>query len=225
MRKAPTILVTGFGPFPGAPINPTAALAQALARLRRPAFAGTRRIAHVFATRYGAVDSELAPLLKRHAPDILLMFGLAARTPWLRIESRARNARSALLPDASGALPARRAIAPGVPSDRRGRAPFTRLLAAARQTRVAARPSRDAGRYLCNYLYWRALEQTPDTARLVVFVHVPRTRRAGIPRARTRRRRPDAADLLRAGEALLRVLLAAARTNRPVPIQTVRHET
>jgi pyrrolidone-carboxylate peptidase len=26
------ILVTGFGPFPGAPFNPTAALAQSLAR-------------------------------------------------------------------------------------------------------------------------------------------------------------------------------------------------
>jgi pyrrolidone-carboxylate peptidase len=37
------VLITGFGPFPGAPFNPSAALAKALARRRRPAFAGIER--------------------------------------------------------------------------------------------------------------------------------------------------------------------------------------
>ena len=34
-----TILITGFGPFPGAPVNPTTPLVRHLARLRRPALA------------------------------------------------------------------------------------------------------------------------------------------------------------------------------------------
>ena len=33
---AVTILVTGFGPFPGAPFNPTGPLVTCLARFRRP---------------------------------------------------------------------------------------------------------------------------------------------------------------------------------------------
>ena len=33
------ILITGFGPFPGAPFNPTMALVKRLTELRRPAFA------------------------------------------------------------------------------------------------------------------------------------------------------------------------------------------
>ena len=37
------VLITGFGPFPGAPFNPSAALAKALARRRRPALAGIAR--------------------------------------------------------------------------------------------------------------------------------------------------------------------------------------
>ena len=41
-----TILITGFGPFPGAPYNPTAALVRALAQRRDPG--GIRRVAHVF---------------------------------------------------------------------------------------------------------------------------------------------------------------------------------
>ena len=32
------VLITGFGPFPGEPYNPTQALVKRLLRLRRPAF-------------------------------------------------------------------------------------------------------------------------------------------------------------------------------------------
>ena len=57
------VLLAGFGPFPGAPFNPSAALAKALARRRRPAFAGSmQRITHVFATSYAAVDRDLPKL-------------------------------------------------------------------------------------------------------------------------------------------------------------------
>ena len=38
------VLITGFGPFPGAPFNPSAALAKALACRRRPALAGIERV-------------------------------------------------------------------------------------------------------------------------------------------------------------------------------------
>ena len=81
-----TVLITGFGPFPGAAFNPTAALAQALARRRRPALGDIIRIAHVFPTSYAAVERELPDLVARHRPDVVLLFGLAPRTPHLRIE-------------------------------------------------------------------------------------------------------------------------------------------
>jgi hypothetical protein len=109
-----TILVTGFGPFPGAPFNPTQTLVARLARLRRPALADVIIVPHVFATSYAAVDRELPRLIAKHKPDALLMFGLAPRTRFIRIETRARNAL-ALLPDAGGAQPRGRAIATGEP--------------------------------------------------------------------------------------------------------------
>ena len=52
------ILIAGFGRFPGATVNPSGLVAAHLAARRRPAFAGTRRVAHVFATRYDAVDRD-----------------------------------------------------------------------------------------------------------------------------------------------------------------------
>jgi pyroglutamyl-peptidase len=42
------ILVTGFGPFPGAPYNPTQPLVARLTRLRRPAFADVELSSHIF---------------------------------------------------------------------------------------------------------------------------------------------------------------------------------
>src|ERR1700680_3265072 len=100
-----TVLITGFGPFPGAPFNPTGPLAQRLGTRRRPALADVKRIAHVFRTSYAAIDADLPLLVARHRPDVLLMFGLAARTPYLRIETRARNAVSNLAPDVAGHMP------------------------------------------------------------------------------------------------------------------------
>ena len=89
-----TILITGFGRFPGAPFNPSGPLARALGKRRRPAFAALQRVVHVFETSYAAVDRDLPRLIAAHKPDIVLMFGLAGRTAYLRVETRARNALS-----------------------------------------------------------------------------------------------------------------------------------
>jgi pyroglutamyl-peptidase len=204
------VLITGYGPFPGAPFNPSALLAQRLARRRRPAFADLAFNVHSFATSYAAVDRDLAALLVRR-PDIVLMFGLAGRTRHVRIETRARNARSVIFPDADRARPTAGAIAHGGPPALTGSAAFHRLLQAARATGVPARLSRDAGRYLCNYAYWRALEATARGKTRVQFVHIPPTRRHPVPMARTKRRCLSLDDLVRAAEAILTALVAAHR--------------
>jgi pyroglutamyl-peptidase len=197
-----SVLITGFGPFPGAPFNPTGPLVQRLGARRRPALASVTRVTHVFRTSYAAVDAELPKLVARHRPDVLLLFGLAARTPYLRIEALARNALTAAVPDASGRILKTACIRPGGPIGIPGRAPFWRLAQAARGAGVPVRLSRNAGSYLCNYLYWSALEQSQPSR--VVFVHVPL-----VPRPGTRRGKLALDDLVRAGEAILLALLAA----------------
>jgi pyroglutamyl-peptidase len=204
----PTILITGFGPFPGAPVNPTTPLVRRLTKLRRPGLGDVRLVGHVFATSYAAVDRELPQLIARHRPDALLMFGVATREKRVRIETRARNAL-ALLPDETGASLRRHAILPGGPASKRMPMPAAQLLAAAKSARVPAYLSRDAGRYLCNYICWRGVETVgANGPRLAAFVHVPPLRRTS---GRKGTRRLDAADLARAGEAILMAVAAAAR--------------
>jgi pyroglutamyl-peptidase len=198
------VLITGFGPFPGAPFNPSAALAKALARRRRPALAGIERATHVFATTYASVDRDLPKLLKQK-PDIVLMFGVAGRRRQLCIETRARNAVSLLFPDASGHRPQHGVIKPHGPATLTGNAPFARLAGAA-----GTRLSRDAGRYLCNYVYWRALEQARGSRPLVQFVHIPPV--GTKPRPRRGSKKPATlAQLLKPAEAILIALIAASR--------------
>ena len=227
-----TILITGFGRFPGAPVNPAGLVAARLARRRRPAFAATRRVAHVFATRYDTVERELPALLAQEKPDIVVMFGVATRARAVRVEQQARN-RIARFPDAGGHRPAAPMIAPQRDA-LRNPLPLARLVKAVRMAGVAAAPSRNAGTYLCNFLYWRALEAAgrADGPSLVIFIHLPPVglkalRKKPLKRCsrrlsnqlpgkpcdtrRTRERRaPRLGDLVRAGEAVVLAMVSLA---------------
>jgi pyroglutamyl-peptidase len=206
------ILVTGFGPFPGASFNPTQPLVARLLRLRRPALGAVELSGHIFPVTYRAVDRELPELLAQHRPDALLMFGLATRTAHVRIETRARNAVTTLWPDADHARLRRGSIAGGAEAMMFG--PHTaKLLRAADGTGIDARTSRDAGSYLCNYLSWRAIEATSGDAgpRLAAFVHVPPLKRDGASQRKGATRRLTLDELVDAGEAMLLEMVRLTR--------------
>jgi pyroglutamyl-peptidase len=204
------ILVTGFGPFPGAPYNPTMPLVKRLTRLRRPAFSDVELISHIFHVTYTTVDRELPELVAQYRPQALLMFGLADRTRHARIETRARNAVTTRFPDADRNRARKGSIVGGADAAMFG--PHTaKLLRAAVSTGIDARASRDAGSYLCNYLSWRAIEATCGNGpRLAAFVHIPLL-------ARDASQRKGASDrvtleqLVDAGEAMLLEMVRLTR--------------
>ena len=176
------LLITGFGPFPRVPDNPSGRLARRLAALPR-----LRRILGgvpdclVLDTRYGALDTQLAPALAAR-PEAVLMIGVAASRARVCVETRAVNRVSRLFPDASGAVARRLALDPGAPALRRSPSAAA-VRAALLRAGLPTAASRDAGRYLCNAAYFRVLAQGCPA----VFLHIPMP-----PRAR-RPRRPGAA--------------------------------
>lgn len=190
------ILVTGFGPFPGAPENPTGALVRALARKPLP---GVTLRAHVFATRYNAVDRALPRLLRSFKPDALIMFGLATRSRAIRIETLARN-RISPHPDAGGYVRGPGAIDLTAARSLAVRAPSAALLRTLKKAGLPARLSRNAGNYLCNYILWHATcaAEEPRGPKIAAFIHVPPV---------SRRMPPD--RLLAAGEAVMKAVVAA----------------
>jgi pyroglutamyl-peptidase len=211
LSKKLRLLITGFGPFPGAPYNPTQPLVARLMRLRRPALDDVELSSHIFPVTYAAVDRELPVALQQHRPHALLMFGLASRTPYLRIETRARNAVTMLWPDAAQTRSRKGSIAEGADAQRFG-SHTAKLLRAAEGTGIDARASRDAGSYLCNYLSWRAIEaiNADSGPRLAAFVHVPPLARSGAVR-RKGFPRITLDELVDAGEAMLLEMVRLAR--------------
>jgi pyroglutamyl-peptidase len=206
------ILITGFGPFPGAPFNPTEPLVARLLRLRRPALSDVELSGHIFPVTYTAVDRELPQLLTRHRPRALIMFGLASRTPYIRIETRARNAVTTLWPDAEHARVRKTSITGGADAMMFG--PHTaKLLRAAVGTGVDARASHNAGSYLCNYLSWRAIEATHSDQgpRFAAFVHVPPLGRGENSLRKGTSHRVTLDKLVDAGEAMLLEMVRLTR--------------
>jgi pyroglutamyl-peptidase len=212
MSEKLRILITGFGPFPGAPFNPTQPLVARLLRLRRPALGDVELSGHIFPVTYQTVDRELPELLAKHRPQALLMFGLASRTAHVRIETRARNAVTTRWPDADQARPRKGSIAGGADAMMFG--PHTaKLLGAADSSGIDARASRDAGSYLCNYLSWRAIESADRDAgpRLAAFVHIPLIARDGAPQRKGATHRITLDELVDAGEAMLLEMVKLTR--------------
>jgi pyroglutamyl-peptidase len=233
------ILITGFGPFPGAPYNPTEPLVARLLRLRRPALGDVELTGHIFPVTYSAVDRQLPTLLAKHRPQALLMFGLAARTPYVRIETRARNAVTTIWPDAEHARPRKGSISRERDAMMFG--PHTaKLLRAALGTGIDVRCSRNAGSYLCNYLSWRAIEaagarhdpekhalgprpggwepvfgedraQMKVGPRLTAFIHVPLLARGATSERRSNAARITLDELVDAGEAMLMEMVRLTR--------------
>ncbi|MEH3147841.1 MAG: peptidase C15 [Methylobacterium frigidaeris] len=171
----PRLLITGFGPFPGMPANPTGALVRRLAALPHLALAlGERPRGLVLRTAYACLGEALDPALAE-GPRAVLMLGVAGRSRGIRVEFRAANRASRLYPDASGRVSSRLALDPDGPAARRAGTVARQATTLLRRRGLPARPSRDAGRYLCNASYFRALAEPVP----VLFLHVPRPPRHG----------------------------------------------
>jgi pyroglutamyl-peptidase len=162
------LLVTGFGPFPNMPRNPSAALARRVAASPRWRLLGIEVTCRTLTTAYSALATELDPALAKDKPDAVLMIGVAGRSTRIRIESRGTSRRSMLFPDVSGKTAA--APASGGHGQRWTRLPPVKALRALRRQALPSRISRDAGRYLCNASYFRALALPVP----VLFVHIPK---------------------------------------------------
>jgi pyroglutamyl-peptidase len=205
------ILVVGFGPFPAAPTNPSTDLVQRLVRRRRPALAAAKIVSVIVPTAYAAVAGEFSEFLRKHDPDAVLMFGVASRVKFMRVEQRAVNLATSSYPDSTRAKLMTRRVLPEIASELPVRAHVGSLIHAGRAVGIDVRASRDAGRYVCNAALLTVLAAAKQNDRLnrVAFVHIPRPRHHRY--RRNGKPRPTMHSLVRAGEAVLVALLADLR--------------
>jgi pyroglutamyl-peptidase len=170
-----TVLITGFGPFPGVPVNATMRLVPELAQAAARRFAGVRIATAVLATEWTAAPRRLEALLEEIEPDLVLHFGVSSRARGFEVEARAQNA-CLQSPDAAGALPPGVAVREGGPEFMAATLPVRHIVARLRRRGIPAFLSRDAGGYLCNATLYHSLgcaRERPGCR--VGFVHIPAT--------------------------------------------------
>lgn len=201
------VLVTGFGPFPGIPVNPSAALARYLVSHRRVRYAGIARNLRVLPTEWSMLEG-VEQMLQQEQPDLVLMFGVAGRRRKVTPETRLVPHHALLKPDAAGryAVRAGRVDAASL----RPHVSLAPVLASLKAARVPSRKSRDAGRYLCNGLAHEVIRLTAAKGVPALFVHIPMPQ-GRLPLARIKRRKPGMATLKRGAVAVLDALLLQAK--------------
>ena len=146
-------LVTGFLAFQGFDVNPSALLAQS-----------SGRPYELIDVSFDAAETFLERLAASHgAYDRVLMLGVRGSGALIEVERLARNHVGPEL-DVRGEVRGPGPIEPGAPAT----LPTTLFDPA---STAATSFSDDAGCYLCNYIYYRALRRFPRSR--VGFVHVP----------------------------------------------------
>jgi len=171
LHPPPTILLTGFGPFPGVPSNPTAELAT---RLDGQVVAGHRVHGRTLEVSFHRAPKDLLVTATAIRPAAILMTGVAVRATRLRVEGCAVNHVDRARLDTEGSAGD---DWPGCPPGERiaTTAPVA-LVAETLNTRgLTAIASFDAGSYVCNSTYFRVLSTLGSWAYtpVALFMHIP----------------------------------------------------
>jgi pyroglutamyl-peptidase len=200
---ARTILVTGFEPFGGEAVNASWEAARKLEGWRHDGFAA---VARLLPCAYDASVENLIHEIETTRPEALLMTGQAARRAAISVERFARNLDDAAAADNDGVLRKTIRISDSAPARLEATASVSAIARAMKEAGIPARISTDAGGFVCNHLYFRALQYLRDQGSAVpaVFVHLPVTPEQTPPGASAKRMTLNrAADALRIAAAAL----------------------
>ena len=163
------VLVTAFGPFNGRKEN---ASSLALRELKK-AFPSIR-------SRILPVDAVIAPARLKQAirlirPDALIMLGEAGGSKKIRLETTAWNELDFRIPDIAGRQFARRPVLTGSAGSRGSTLPLAEIHALLDENGHEISYSDDPGRYLCNQLFYVALDYLEKQTISIPagFIHLP----------------------------------------------------
>jgi pyroglutamyl-peptidase len=165
------VLVTGFEPFGGETINPSAKLVEALSTAPPP---DIHLETAVLPVAYARTADALRAVVHAASPDLAICFGQAEGRTGISIERFAHNLDRPDRPDNDG-VSSGVEIDPDGPVAYRSTLPVAEIVAALHEEGIPARESRDAGGFLCNHVFY-VLMQTLERERPQArggFVHVP----------------------------------------------------
>ncbi|MDO8901626.1 MAG: hypothetical protein Q7V15_09745 [Phenylobacterium sp.] len=169
----PRLLLAGFGSFPAAPLNPSAAVIATLAR-ESWAPPGAQVDYLTLPVQWQGATETILRQLQTSPADGVLVVGVAVEAEAFRVETLGRNCASPERPDQAGRVWGSPLIADAGEDVIAASAPCQAMASALETEGLPVDLSEDAGDYLCNFTLYRLLHA--KAAARVGFLHVPQAR-------------------------------------------------
>jgi len=166
------LLVTGFEPFGGSAVNPSAQIVSALATTT---ITGIELVSVLLPVDRARAPAALVVALADNLPDVVLCLGQANGRVGLSVERVAINLLDFSIADNAGGLVADEPVVPGAPAAYFVTLPVKLMVNAVREVGVPCESSLSAGTFICNQVLFCALHYaaTRMPALRAGFIHVP----------------------------------------------------
>lgn len=167
------VLLTGFEPFGGQPVNPSW---QAVQALHGETVAGCNIVGAQVPTVFEQALPALRANLRQHRPTLVLCVGQAGGRTALSLERVAINVNDARIRDNAGDQPIDTPVIRGGPVGYFSSVPIKAMLKALLDAGVRGEVSQTAGTFVCNHVFYGLMHELAQPEWQGVrggMVHVP----------------------------------------------------
>lgn len=169
--EARQVLLTGFAPFGGESVNPSAEIARLL---HGSSIAGHAVEGALLPCVFGAAITELRRQIRATKPVLVICVGQAGGRADITPERVAINVDDARIADNAGRQPVDRAIARRGPAAYWSTLPIKAIVAVLRERGIPASVSQTAGTFVCNHVFYGLMHELRAQRRIRGgFIHVP----------------------------------------------------
>ncbi|MEH7418821.1 pyroglutamyl-peptidase I [Neobacillus drentensis] len=166
------ILVTGFEPFGGEPVNPAL---EAVKLLNGKEITGYEVVTREIPTVFGKAIFSLIESIDEINPDMVICVGQAGGRSTITPERVAINVDDARITDNENNQPIDAEIIPGGPAAYFSKLPVKAMVKLMNENGIPASVSNTAGTFVCNHLFYGLMNvlDTSDKDIRGGFIHIP----------------------------------------------------
>lgn len=166
-----TVLLTGFEPFAGEPVNPSWLMLEAF---DGAVIDGHPVVTRCLPTAFGHSLLALAQHVETYQPEIVIAFGQAGGRSAVSIERVAINCDDARIADNAGNQPIDARIFAHAQNAYFSSLPIKAALLALHKAGIPAEVSNTAGTFVCNHVFYGLMHLASERPGMKAgFVHIP----------------------------------------------------
>lgn len=164
------VLVTGFEPYWDYPENSSWAVAEKIAAF---AIEGVKISIEQMPVSFSRVANSLHQAVEKHKPNLIIMLGQSGGSDKVKLERVAINMMDAMRADNDGYTPDEVSIDEDGDTALFCNLPIKSLRTKINEQNINVKVSNSCGLYVCNRLYYEALNICKEKSIRAIFVHLP----------------------------------------------------